>query len=1496
VSTFSGFGAEPSITRPRLPRTPQELDEAIGRERAVRPPTVDTQRSVPRMSVAELNAADLDDLRERFLKSRFDDRGPVTKALDLLDAPRNAIANVIFPGAAEQAAEGGERAAFGLPRVNFSDALKGLGVENRMARGLVGFVGDVALDPLTYLGPAGWGAKVAKTGGTSVALRGAGRRALRKSIRDVAHGREARDATVAAYLRESGALTKADELRAGGRQAKDIEGELSKMVLGDPTQGVVGGALARVGGERGSRGGGLVEDIFTPRTSSTTPEQARRIEAARKVLADYGRGTGPSLKIGRGGSEVAHIPFTDATLQVPAFTPTAKAGLSALRLARDAERGRDAIEALGPAGQAFSAGLQRLREIDDAETAAVDAFRAEMRDFEASTAGALDEDALGPMDAARIRSEREAARIASVEARLAEVEDIRRGMLQTIRDTPAGAAGTLDPDTLLALGQFADEADALTARLASRTLKHRLAAQATTIADGPFDALPRILDDDPGAADELARMYQSSMEAAKGVSTAVKGHIRDVLDPDDLAMLDFAKGVLGTADDIQGASAFTSLARATGGLFGQNSAPARWALAAERAAHRTLGFPKGWVQRQLSRVQAGTTTRARQVAADEARRVAGELTAIMDEVGLPPSALDQVAQLATAMLHVAANPGAVDILRNMDGTLTHLGQALEELTRSARINASAPTPGVVLSGAWGKAQQAGLIPKLKALAESHVGRLRALGDAEVEDELLGGLLAGYVPNVATPDARRAIGSARRSPSFGPSQTGPAAGRREPFQRPRSTWVYEYLDAAGASQKFTHMDLAVLEIPAKVLADMEPAQRAKVEQMRGVIQGYLDAAQKRPPRPMSPFEANALAADGRFAHLLGGQDVGGGGLFETSVVNILAQRAAMHERAVARQNGLKILLSQGYRIDGAAFLAAKDGPFETPTGLRGEIWRDGKTGHKYLKVNGDRYRQLDREVVTKVDNALNDLLGEDIGNLVVPDMVAERYEDMARMLAPENLNTLLRLADAATGTWKAATLFHPSWPVFNVVGNTLLALSGGVNPARLGEQFTNGNFRNLIRLAAAGTDPERLRKLTFNVRGQTIGGEEMLRIMRDSGAIGSNVGAETAAQVYAAGIWKLPSQGSAVGRGMRPRLPTRETATDLSADWKHILDNWKPDSRAERVLAGAAAGGGVVRDRMARWLTGPWFRINGLTDEVMKGAVLLAYMEDGNDLATASERMLRSMFDYSDLTRIESRVFRRLAPFYAWTKNNLALQLKLLGERPAVAAATPKLFEAMDEALSGEQNVPMSLRPRWMRDALAVHIGSDPSRRFALLLGNALPSAEIAKPLAALTGGEGVEEALHYFVNQLNPVATTPMQIGTGHEFFGGRSIGTPGEADIGRLKFLGKQVRPANEIGRIADLVGQGSVGGAASRLVLGGRVQAADDERLRSSRLVEFKKQEENLRRAVRRAERQGGDSMESRVKLMLLYAEMERAGFAEDVPAWARRQNAEMVSAPGP
>jgi hypothetical protein len=1728
VTTFSGISAEPSITRPRLPRTPQELDEAIGQERAVRPPTVDTQRAVPRMSVAELNAADLDDLRERFLKSRYDDRGPVTKALDLIDAPRNAIANVIFPGAADAAADQGERAAFGMPRVNFSDALKSLGVENRVARGIVGFVGDVALDPLSYLGPAGWGVKATTRGGKSIAIRGAGARAIKKSVRDVSLGRSARDATVGEYLKSAGLLDEAATMRASGKGAREIENALRVRVMGDPADGFVARQFSRVGGDRGTTGGGLITDVF--RSDLSDPALKARTDAASAVLRRYGKGTEPGLRVRGGGSQVAHIPFTDYGIQVPAFTRGAKSGLAVQRLARDADR-VDALAALGPAGGAAKAAVDRMRGLVDTEEAAIDAHVEAVRRLEEAKGTAV---AAPELDAELTRLTDD--RLVEIEQRAMEAASLRDEVRGHLAALGGADPKTYSPRALLALSDLVDETEALSARLfikadkyressktykaiqgdisdelksVSATMERLLEEQETvkrggktsrevvtpgreyagdgedvfippeeigpigkrdrarrirdlqdrldTLEEGnPFrdeieeeirllrrrDALsdergysikgdgaeqgsryayllsdaagnaifnadPRvqaqvleairpILDEieeagdvlktaitpdqslfnqgppvgslapeadaaagrladlrarlyeataplrdtrsaqtveqfqesvrrraverlnqrqqrllqiaerDPVAVDRLHEMYQTAFESAKDLATAYKAQIRSMLDSDERDALELVKMVLGTSDDIQGASAIGRMGRMTERMFGSDHPATRWLMRADDIMSRTFGFPTGATQRDLSRAKAGLTTAAHQTAADIKRAVAADIQQLLIDTKLPLTAQDTLAQLVQAYLYMARGGNAVYPLRHLDGSLTPLGEAIMNIAKGGTLDAAAAAPTFVLSGEWANARKLGLFQRARALAEKYGQEIARLGDAELADDLIDNPLQGYVPNAMTDQARRSVRSAQRNPNF--TAQGPGVpGQREAFQKPRSTWVFEFIDpATGEAARFYKFDLPVLDIGERAMRAMDPEKRAEVQAMQDLIRRYMALPEKPPPRPMTAFEANKLAqVDGRFPMLLGLVDRPKE-MFETSIMATIAARWGQHERAVARQNLMRIVMANGYRVPWTELekvVTTGGKEFTLPSGLRGSILRTHESGipRDYIILNGERYRYVDKEVATRLDNPMVATFGESLKDLVVPDVLARRIEDISKVVEPTEVAPLLRVAEKVTQEWKSLALLHPSWTVFNTVGNLVLALSGpnGVNPATLTRQMGR-NFRSTVRLLTHKGNPSVLRTLSFDVGGRAIDGETMLQMLREHRIIGTNLAAEHGLRLYDGRLLRpasLPAVDTAVsGPLTRGRLRPRAAAEDLSTDWRFFFDSWRGEEGAGKARAGAAATGVVARDRYMRWLVSPWFRSNQAAEESVRAAVFMAHLDDGNDAAEAARRTIYSMFDYTDLTHVEERYFRTLFPFYAWTKNNLALQLKLLGERPGVAAIAPKLQVAMDEALSGEQNAPMHMRPRWMREALAVNIGTDPNHRWALMLGNVLPMAEVARPLAALTGGEGIEEALHYFGSQTNPLLSIPYQIGSGHEFFSGRSIGTPGEADIGRLEFLGKQVRPANEIGRIADLVGQGSVGGAASRLVLGGRVQAADDERLRSSRLVEFKKQEENLRRAVRRAERGGGDSMESRVKLMLLYAEMERAGFAEDVPAWARRQNAEMVSAPGP
>jgi len=1733
VSTFSGIPAEPSITRPRLPRTPQELDEAIGRERAVRPPQITNQRAVPRMSVAELNAADLDDLRERFLKSRYDDRGPVTKVLDLIDAPRNAIANVIFPGAAERAAQEGERAAFGLPRVNVSDALKSLGVENRVARGVAGFVGDMALDPLTYLGPAGWGAKMSTTGGKSIAIRGAGNRAIKKSIRDVAQGRAARDATAAGYLKAAGLLDEAETMRRAGKGAKEIENALRVKVMGDPTDGLVGRGLSRVGGERGSRGGGLITDVF--RTDLTDPAMKARTEAASAFLRQYGKGTEPGLRIGGGGSQVAHIPFTDYGVQVPAFTRGAKSGLAALRLARDTDHA-DALAAIGPAGAAAKGAVDRMRSAVDAEEAAIDAHVAAIDRLESAKGTAVAAPEI-ESEIARLTDER----VVAVEQRAMEVEELRDELRRSMATLAAADPRSYSPRAMLALSEQIDEAEALAARLFTKQAKYRDAATAykaiqgdisdelktvsatmerlleeqetvkrggkavrevvtpgreyagdgdlfippeelgpigkrerarrirdleaqlsrvelaamdqgnpladeireeikllrrrdalsdertftirgegteqaaryaylltdpagnaifnadpavqarvlesirpildeidevgdllrtATAPDQPLfgqgppvgsmaadaNAAARRLDElraalheataplreggtsqtfeqfqesvrrraverlnqrqqrllevaerDPVAVDRLHEMYQTAFESAKDLATAYKAQIRSMLDSDERDALELVKMVLGTSDDIQGASLIGRMGRMTERHFGANHPATRWMMRADDLMSRWFGFPSGAVQRQITRQKAGLTTLDKQTAADIKRAIAADIQGLLIDTKLPLSAQDTLDQLVMAYLYLARGGDAVYPLKHLDGSLTPLGEAILNIAKGGSLAPPSPAaaaPAFVLSGEWANARRLGLFPKARALAEKWAGELAKLTDAELADDLIDNPTRGYVSNTLTEQARRSIQAGKRNPN-NEAQAAGVPGQREAFQKPRSTWVFEFIDpATGKPARFYKFDLPVMDLSERALRAMDPEKRAEVQALRELIGRYMALPDKPPPRPMTSFEANKLAqVDGRFPMLLGIVDRPDQ-LFETSISASLAARFGQHERAVARQNLMRIVMANGYRVpwtEVEKVVHTGGREFTLPSGLKGSVLRTFENGtpRDYIVLNGERYRYVDKEVATRLDNPMVAAFGESLKDLVVPDVIARRIEDVSRVVEPAEVAPLLRLAERATQEWKSLALLHPSWTVFNTVGNLALALAGGANPGTLTRQMTGGNFRSVVRLLTHRNNPEALRGLAFSVGGKQIDGETMLAMFREHRVVGTNLAAEHGLRLYDGGLLRppsLPAVDTAVsGPLTRGRLRPRAAAEDLSTDWRFFFDSWRTEQGASRARAGGAATGIVARDRYMRWVISPWFKANQKAEEAVRAAVFLSYLDDGNDAAEAARRTIYSMFDYTDLTHVEERYFRTLFPFYAWTKNNLALQLKLLGERPAVAAFAPKLQVAMEEALSGEQNVPMHMRPRWMRDAMAVHMGSDPGHRWALMLGNILPTTEAARPLAALSGGEGVEAALHYFVSQTNPLISAPYQIGTGHESFSGRSIGTPGEADIGRLEFLGRQVRPLNEAGRLVDLARQGSVGGAVSRLVLGGRVQAADDERLRSSRLTEFRTQEENLRRAIRRAERAGGDSLPSRARLMQLYSEMERAGFGEEVPRWAQAQGRELSGSAG-
>jgi hypothetical protein len=140
---------QPKRRRPPKPRLDYSIDLETER------------RKRPRVSLDELNQRGAEVLKERMPElDGQDNRSAITKVMDVLDVPRNFVAN-LAAGASGMDTGKQERGAL-QKKVYFSDLLKHWGVAEGPLRSVVGFVGDVAIDPLTY-------ASLGSTAGLSIA-------------------------------------------------------------------------------------------------------------------------------------------------------------------------------------------------------------------------------------------------------------------------------------------------------------------------------------------------------------------------------------------------------------------------------------------------------------------------------------------------------------------------------------------------------------------------------------------------------------------------------------------------------------------------------------------------------------------------------------------------------------------------------------------------------------------------------------------------------------------------------------------------------------------------------------------------------------------------------------------------------------------------------------------------------------------------------------------------------------------------------------------------------------------------------------------------------------------------------------------------------------------------------------------------------------------------------------------------------------------------------
>lgn len=794
----------------------------------------------------------------------------------------------------------------------------------------------------------------------------------------------------------------------------------------------------------------------------------------------------------------------------------------------------------------------------------------------------------------------------------------------------------------------------------------------------------------------------------------------------------------------------------------------------------------------------------------------------------------------------------------------------------------------------------------------------------------------YVPNVPTTQAENLIRQQKANrvnilsskPTEGSAELmTPAQKAYERFEKPRGTLEHVWTDAEGthsvleselAYTQYTDADLYEMEKLDPDMAAYYAARRdsaLRYENMSVVNRAKVES------RYLSPHEINERVSKQQLFKSLTNNALNGNDFFHADFIGAVAARLGAEERKYAR-NLLQSYLAP-YEINIEEEIVRKSGigagGSETVQLANGTnvnlVLENGKYN---IYIGNIKYTQPKIDISSEFA-PVAEMFGMSGDKKLMlgyyPEAITNIIEDTAGFFgkpgqgsgfakafgleadAADKMTALLKGADKISGYWKVFTLLHPSWTINDIIGNLFLMANMGINPITAAKKAKD-TF--IATKASANGDLELLRKIKFNGKSvlehmagdlgmivETHGGDEVARQLRTTGEY---------IDPYA---YSMIEATKLAGKG-RIQEAREMFANAMKESWEAAGKNVRESKAQSPFMTALGSKGAQVADAafnqtLLRRVWQPWAQVNGIANNWLKMTAYFCLLDAGYDGASAARLISEKMLDMSVLTNSD-RSMRTLIPFWNWMKNSGVLGAREFFRNPKFFGIAPKVKHALEQSLNGEQNLPENARPSWIRDQLALQIGTDPDTRRALTLTSSLPTEAATYALSFMfspfLGSGAFQDSLAYVTNSITPVLKTPLELGARKEFFTKRSIDSAG-GDITPTEYLIQQVRPFREFG-VGSLRGgpiQRAFGDSAimgiSRATVGGRLQPFDEERRVQNLQREFDDRVDALRRRIGIAEREGqkNESLAKRVELLRLFNQMEGLGLT--VPKWASRQN---------
>lgn len=369
-----------------------------------------------------------------------------------------------------------------------------------------------------------------------------------------------------------------------------------------------------------------------------------------------------------------------------------------------------------------------------------------------------------------------------------------------------------------------------------------------------------------------------------------------------------------------------------------------------------------------------------------------------------------------------------------------------------------------------------------------------------------------------------------------------------------------------------------------------------------------------------------------------------------------------------------------------------------------VARAARSKHAWMSAEQMQSALRTQAAQTEIQRVMLDGMKQLGMNTQAPDHIVDAIVAATKIRDPKEVGMFLKAFDYVTSMFKSWAIMSPGFHARNYMGGVFNNFLAGVDLTSY-KAFRKADRAFKAALESGATREEAYAAVSRKV-GSTVG--DAYKVAESSYAFGmpgqvGSTGVEAGIGDSTGSAWRAMRQ-----KGKRGFL-IDNAATRL---------NLHASEYVERQLRGTLA-----------------------LDQALKGATRDEILES----------VYKFHFNYDELSATERGAFKRLMPFYTWTRKNLPLQIEMLFTKPQYFADLGHFKNEM-EALTP----PEGLTPSWFGGTFSIRMPFMNPAGERMYLMPQLPPVDLLRL-----------QNPREFLGQLNPIVKAPIEMMTGSRLYNG---------------------------------------------------------------------------------------------------------------------------------